>query len=106
LKLQSYYNGAPIQLKSKRPDGWRNPALQNGFRSTNAPDDARLVQIVGRHFHLHAVAHGEADKLFSHLAGDGRQHLMLVVEFNSKHRPGQDSQDFSFDFDVLFHGKR
>jgi hypothetical protein len=71
--------------------------------STNPPDDASLVQIVLRHLHFHAVADGEADEAFAHLAGNGRQHLMLVVQFDAKHRSGQHGLDTTFDFYVFFH---
>src|ERR1035441_582419 len=72
-------------------------------RSTDAPDDAGLVQVIGRHLHLHAVADGEPHEPFAHFAGNGRQHLMLVVQFDAEHCSGQDRQDAPFNFDVLFH---
>ena len=38
-----------------------------------------------------------------HLAGNGRQHLMLVVQFDAKHRPRQHGLNPTFDFYVFFH---
>ena len=77
------------------------PRFQNN--STDAPDDASFVEIVGRHLHFDAIAGGEAHKSFAHFAGDRGKDLMFVVKFNLKHRAGQDSQNLSFDFYVFFH---
>src|SRR5258706_5172801 len=70
---------------------------------TDAPHDARLVQIVLRHLHLHAITDGETDEALAHLAGNGRQHLMLVVQFDAKHGSRQNGLDATFDFYVFFH---
>src|SRR5437867_3545363 len=77
---------------------WRGPA-----GSTQPPGDAGLVQIVGGHLHLHAVAGGQADEALAHLAGNGGQHLVLVVEFHPEHRACQHGDDAAFYFNVLFH---
>ena len=66
------------------------------------PSDARLVQIVGRHFHFDAVADGEAHPAFAHFAADGGEDEMLVVQLDAEHRAGQDGLDAAFDFDVFF----
>jgi len=66
------------------------------------PGDSGLVQIVGRHLHLHAVADGEAHPALAHLSTDRREHQMLVVEFDAEHRAGQHRGDTAFHFDVLF----
>jgi hypothetical protein len=66
------------------------------------PDDARLVQIVGRHLHLDAVSDGEADPPLAHFAADGGEHQMFVVQLDTKHRTGQHSGDTAFDFNMLF----
>ena len=69
------------------------------------PGDSRLVEVVGRHLHFHAVANGEAHPAFAHLAANGGQHDMFVVQFDAKHRAGQHGYDSTFDFYVLFtHG--
>ena len=47
-----------------------------------AETDAAALQIVGRHFHDHAVAHAGADAEFAHLPRGVSEHLMLVVELH------------------------
>jgi len=37
------------------------------------------------------------------LAGDVRQDLMFVGQFDPKHRPGKNGEDFAFNLDWLFH---
>ncbi len=69
----------------------------------DAPDNARLVQVILRHLHFHPVAHGQSYETFAHLAGDGRQHLMLVVQLDAKHRPGQHRLNTTFNFYMFFH---
>jgi hypothetical protein len=70
---------------------------------TNAPDDARLVQIVGGHFHLHTVTDRKPDEAFAHLARNGSQHLMFVIQFDTKHGSRQHGLYTTFDFYMLFH---
>ena len=72
-------------------------------KSANAPDDARLVQIVGRHLHFHAITSGQTNEAFAHFPGDRRQDLMLVVQLNFEHRSSQHGQNLTFNFDVFFH---
>src|SRR5277367_2443228 len=50
------------------------------------PGDARLVEVVGRHLHFHPVSDGEAHPAFAHLAANGGQHEVFVVQFDAKHR--------------------
>jgi hypothetical protein len=73
--------------------------------SAEAPDDAGLGEIVRRHLHFHAIADGEPDEALAHLAGNGREHLMLVRQFHPEHRARQHSEDAPFHFNVLFHEK-
>ena len=40
--------------------------------------DARLVQVVGRHFGVDLVADADADEVSAQLAGDVREHFMPV----------------------------
>ena len=40
-----------------------------------------------------------------HLAGDVREHLVLVVEHDAEHRSGQNGLNRSFQFDGLFHAR-
>lgn len=68
-----------------------------------SPDNPRLVQIVGRHFHLYAVADDEANEAFTHLAGDGGEDLVFIVELDLEHGSRQDGQDAAFHLDMLFH---
>src|SRR6516164_10111497 len=80
---------------------WRRP-FASGMVSLQAPNDARFVQIVGRHFHFDAVANGESNPAFAHFAADGRQNEVLVVELDAEHGARQDGLDDSFDFDWRF----
>lgn len=68
-----------------------------------AVNDARLVQIVGRHLQLHPVAHGEADESLAHAARDVSEHGVLVCQFNAEHRSSEDCGDFSFGFNRGFY---
>ena len=70
---------------------------------TEAPNDARFIQIVGGHFHFDAITDSETDEPFAHFAGDGGKDLMLVVEFDAKHRAGQHRKNPTFYFNVFFH---
>ena len=72
------------------------------FVSAQPPSDAGFVEVVGGHFHLHTVANGEADEAFAHLAADGGEDEVLVVEFDAEHGSGQDDFHATFDFDVFF----
>src|SRR5271169_2844563 len=65
----------------------RNTGTSRSFGSTDAPDDAGLVQVIRGHLHLHAVTDGEAHEPLAHFAGNGRQHLMFVVQFDAEHCP-------------------
>ncbi len=59
-----------------------------------APGDPALVQIVGRHFHLHLVAHGQPNPTaLAHFPGDVRQHFVVVLEFHPEHCAGQNLTD-------------
>ena len=80
---------------------WKKVAA--AVSSANAPDDARLVQVVLGHFHFHAVADGEPDEALAHLAGNGREKLVLVVQLDAKHRSGQHGLNSTFNFYMFFH---
>src|ERR1044071_3001965 len=59
-----------------RPNEVKNsPACANCLSAAllQPPSDARLVQIVRRHLHLHPVAGGQTHEAFAHLAADGRE---------------------------------
>ena len=68
-----------------------------------AVDDARLGEVVGRHFELHAVTIGEADETLAHLAGDVGQDAVFVCEFDAEHGPGEHGGDFAFGFNNVIH---
>ena len=72
---------------------------------SKAPGDARLVQVVGRHFHLYAVADSEAHPTLAHFAAYGGKHEVLVVQFDPEHSAGQHRGDTTLDLNVFFfHG--
>ena len=62
----------------------------------------RLVQIVGGHLHFYAVADRKPDPALAHLATDGGQNEMLVLEFDAEHGAGEHSRDATFHFDMFF----
>ena len=78
---------------------------KGGISLAQSPDDARLVQVVLRHFHFHPVADGQADETLPHLAGDGREHLVFVVQFDAEHCPRQYRRDAAFNLYMFFHTK-
>jgi len=55
------------------------------------------------HFHLHPIPGGEADEALAHLPGNGRQYLMFVVQFDAKHRSGENRNDTALDLNRFFH---
>jgi hypothetical protein len=67
-----------------------------------APGDPALIQIVWRHLHFNAVANREANPAFSHLAADGGEHFVLILQRDAKHRSGQHLGYHTFDFDMFF----
>src|SRR6266851_5044819 len=69
-----------------------------------AVDDAAARQIVGRKFHRYFVSRQDPNKIFAHLAGNVRQHLMLVFQLHAKHGIGQRLDHRSHDFDGVLIG--
>ncbi len=65
------------------------------------PSDTRLVKIVRRHLHFHAIARGQAHPAITHLAADGGEHEVLVVEFHPEHGTGHNGLDTTFHFNYL-----
>ena len=88
------------------PHKWKNRGqLRSAKRLFQPPGDARFVQVVGRHFHLHAVADGKAHPALAHLAANGGEDEVFVRQFNPEHRPRQHGRNATFDFNVFFfHG--
>src|SRR5262245_26653608 len=64
--------------------------------------NARLTEVIGRHLHLHLVTDRNADEIFSHLAGDMREHLVTVGKRDTEHRPRQDLGYRSRQFNWFF----
>ena len=75
---------------------------QNRDLSLPPSEEARLVQIVGRHLHLHAVTDGQAHEAFGRVVGDGGGHGMRVVGFDANHGVGQNVLRGTFQFDAFF----
>lgn len=50
-----------------------------------AEGDARLPEIVGRHLHIHAITHADADEMLAHLARDVGQDFVTVGQGHAKH---------------------
>jgi hypothetical protein len=76
--------------------------------SCSAIGNPRLVQVVLRHLDIDPVADGNADEILAHLAGEVREDLVAIGQFNAEHGAGQHLRDGSGQFDVLFsrHGER
>ena len=52
--------------------------------------NSAAVEIVRRQFNEHAIAGQNSDEVLAHLAGDVRQHLVLVIfQLHSEHGVGQ-----------------
>jgi len=62
-------------------------------------NDARFVDIVGRHFQLYPVADGQANKAFAHLSGNVGENEVFVRKLNAKHCARENGNDFSFQLD-------
>ena len=72
-------------------------------RLLEAEGDARLVFIVRRHFHFHAVADDEANEAFAHFAGDVSEHFVFgTLEFDAEHGASQYLSNGAFQLNRLF----
>ena len=78
--------------------GWRSLRVI----SAQAPRDARFFEIVGRHFHFHAVPGDETDETLAHFAADRGEHHVFIVQFDAEHRSSQHRVNATFYFDSLF----
>ena len=54
-----------------------------------AERDSALGEVVGRHFHVHAVAGEDADAVLAHLAGGVGEHFVVIVQLDPEHRIGE-----------------
>ena len=71
-------------------------------RLPEAPGDAGLVQVVRGHFHFDAVAGGNANPAFAHLAANGREDHVFVWQFDAEHGAREHDRDDAFYFNMLF----
>ena len=67
----------------------KQPLIPNALVSWMAINDAGFIEVVGRHFHIDLVTHGNADEIFSHFAGNMGQDLVPVGQCDAEHRTGQ-----------------
>ena len=67
-----------------------------------AVGDAAAVQIVGRDFDRDPVALEDADAKTPHLAGDGRQHVVAVLELDAEVAVAEDGADGASEFECFF----
>jgi hypothetical protein len=91
--------GNPVATKCPMGTGIRQPSPAE---STVAESDARFAEIVGRHFHVHPVAHADANEILAHLAGDMGQNFMTVGQSHAEHRAGQYLRHGPCQFDWFF----
>ena len=83
---------------------WRGETASSLGALRKPVDDAGFAEIVGGHFHFHAVADIEANPAFAHLAGNvGLDLVFLLAHFHVKQGTGQYFGDDSFDIDELIH---
>src|SRR5687767_2731692 len=66
--------------------GCQPPASMELRDLLEAERDSALGEVIGRHFHVHAVAGQNTDTVLAHLAGGVGQHFVLVVQFDPEHR--------------------
>src|SRR5215831_1167696 len=65
--------------------------------------DSAAGQIVRRKFNRDLISRQNPDKILAHLAGDMRQHLVLVLQLDAEHGVGQRFDDRGHDLNgVLF----
>src|SRR5208282_4762436 len=71
----------PLPKSQNQNRGSKDPPLQ----LLVAVDDPATSQIVRRKLDRYFVSRQNPDEIFAHLAGNVRQHLMLVFELHAKH---------------------
>lgn len=65
-------------------------------------NNPRLAQIVGRHRHVHLIAHTDANEVFAHLSRNVREHFMAIRQGDPKHGAGQNLAHGAFQLNWLF----
>src|SRR3546814_702394 len=71
-------------------------------RSLEAIGDPTLGQVIGGEFDEHFVAHENADAVLAHLAGRVTQNLVIIFQFDAKHRVGQQFDHLAAHFQKFF----
>jgi hypothetical protein len=64
--------------------------------------DARLIEVVRRHFDIHFIADGDPNEIFPHFPGNVRKDFMSVGQGDAKHGAGKHLRYISCQFDWLF----
>src|SRR3546814_1454311 len=70
--------------------------------SLEAIGDPTLGQVIGSEFDEHLVTHQHADAVLAHLAGRVPQNLMVVFQFDAKHRVRQQFDHLAAHFEKFF----
>jgi hypothetical protein len=82
----------------------RHTVMGRRIIAAKTEGDARLFKVVRIHLHFHNIAHHDTDEMFAELAGNMREHLMAVRQFDAEHRAGQDGNYLTFDFYSIWIG--
>src|SRR6266481_303388 len=67
-----------------------------------AEGDTALGEVVGRHLDINLVAGKHANAVLAHLARGVREHLVVIVELDAKHRVRQQLGDRAGEFYEIF----
>ena len=99
--------GPGLGSRPEKVSAWRRadrPSTRRSLagRLSKPPDDPRFVQVIGGHLHLDAIADRDADPALAHFSGDSGKHHVFVVQFDPKHRAGEDGLDAAFYFNMFF----
>jgi hypothetical protein len=73
-----------------------------GHRSLVPVGDSASGEVIWGEFHLDLVAWQDADVVHAHFAGDVRQYLVPVVEFDLEHGVRQRFEDLALEDDRIF----
>lgn len=87
-------------LRKVRPEPTGKRAGGGLLQTVN---DARLIEVVGRHFHFDPITDRQADEPFAHATRDVGQDLVFVIELDAEHGSGEHGEDPAFEFNRLFH---
>src|SRR5262245_55620702 len=96
-------NRRPNKFRTAHGRGASAPPLRPALAGSDdrrtirlvAEADAPALQVVGRHFHDHAVADAGADAELAHLARRVGEDLVIVVELHTEIAVGQDFRDLA-----------